>query len=115
MVKHSSLHGPSGTLALVTAKSGFDREERKVRAVRILVSSSGSGAGSAQVHLPQHPPPAGPPARQSRWQMLALDSLLLSETLISFKLREMHRESSQVIAAGITLYLSLPEMSTQTG
>lgn len=66
-------------------------------------------------HPPEHPPSAAPPAKLPRWQMLALDSLLLSEAFISVKLREMHRESSQVIAAGITLYLSLPEMSTQTG
>lgn len=73
------------------------------------------GLDHHRCHLPQHPPPAGAPAKQPRWQMLALESLLLSETFISAKLGEMQRESSQVIAAGITLYLSVPEMSTQTG
>lgn len=92
------------------AKAGFGREEGKVGAMRPLVCSSGSGTG-----CPQVPPPTSPPATQSRWQILALDSLLPRETFISVKLREMHRESSQVIAAGIALYLSLPEMSTQTG
>lgn len=69
----------------VTAKSGFKREERKVRAMRPLVCTDGSGAGSHRCHLPQHPPPAGPPAKQSQWQMLALNSLLLSEAFISVK------------------------------
>lgn len=69
------------------------------------------GAISHSTPLLQVPQPA---VTVGHWHVKT-QQLLLSETLISGKLREMQSKTSQVIAAGITLYLSLPEMSTQTG